>query len=345
MILEEPITPKAAPEESGFEATEESVFTNIPSSSPLTAVKETKGNDGIIVQGTDTTTSHATDDKEQQAETGPASDSGISAAYLLAAEADAVPSNLDRLPPSSRKAAKRKSEPTAPSSTRKRGKYGGIVGRPRRTDQPKLPQKEPEVEEEPERQMQTRQNTRHSATANLEVTEPTVSAPETSAISTPKVSTEVPAQKDDVVMGGVEECTYTTAGHEPKSGASEVPAAPSPAPSSTNILSPLTTNVNLLGMGLMNTSPPTPQQSVTSSALPAPAVASGEETARPPGHVELIARITTSNGTMELPISEEQIDSDEAKMIKKYAEWNATESAVPVPYDQFRKIFSFAKES
>jgi len=236
MILEEFITPKATPGESGFEAIEAIAFTNIPPSSTLPAVEETEGDDGIVVQGTDTATPLATNDKEQQAETKPASDTAISAAYLLAAEADAVPSNLDRLPPSSRKAAKRKSEPTAPSSTRKRGKYGGIVGRPRRTDQPKLLQKELEVEEEPERQMQTRQNTRHSATANLGVTEPTVPVPKESTISTSKASTEVPVQKDDVIMGGVEECTYTTAGHEPKSGASEVPAAPSPAPSSTNIL-------------------------------------------------------------------------------------------------------------
>ena len=345
MILEEPLTPKDAPEESAVEATEESVSTKIPSSSPLTAAGGSERNDGIVVQGTDTTTSPTTNDEEQQAETGQTSNTGVSAAYLLAAEADAVPSNLDRLPPSSRKAAKRKSEPTAPSSDRKRGKYGGIVGRPRRTDQPKLSEKEPEVEVEPERQMQTRQTTRHSAAANLGGTEPIVSVPSASTISTHKAYTEATIQKDDVVMGGVEECTYTTPGHEPKSGADEVPAAPSLASPSTNPLPLSTTNSDLLSMGLLNTDSSVPRRSTTSSAPPAPTMANREETARLPGHVELIARITTSNGTIELPIAEDQLNSDEAKMIKKYAQWNAAESAVPVPYAQFRKIFSFAKES
>jgi hypothetical protein len=60
--------------------------------------------------------------------------------------------------------------------------------------------------------------------------------------------------------------------------------------------------------------------------------------------VELFARLTTGNGIMEIPIPVDQINSDEARMIEKYTEWNAQPSAVPVPYDQFRQIFSFAKK-
>lgn len=64
----------------------------------------------------------------------------------------------------------------------------------------------------------------------------------------------------------------------------------------------------------------------------------------PPGYVELFARVTTGNGVMEIPIPTDKINSDEAKMIRKYAEWNAQPDAKPVPYDQFRQIFSFAKK-
>jgi hypothetical protein len=50
----------------------------------------------------------------------------------------------------------------------------------------------------------------------------------------------------------------------------------------------------------------------------------------------------TGNGMMEVPIAPEQLDSNEEKMIRKYAEWNAAPGAVPVPYPQFRQIFAFA---
>ncbi|CAE7195708.1 hypothetical protein CFE70_007634 [Pyrenophora teres f. teres 0-1] len=335
-----PLIPKAVSEESGVEATEESISTDIQCSPSMAPTGKTEGNDEIgVFQGIDTVTSPDLKNEEQQMETETTFDTGVSAAYLLAAEADAVPSNLDRLPPSSRKAVKRKSEPTAPSSARKRGKYGGIVGRPRRTDQPKISQKEPVTEVQPVPQMQTRRNTRHSAAANLGCTGPTTTTP------TLKANIELPVQTDDVVMGGVEGDMHATPGHEePKPGASEVPThspAPSPRPSP---------EVDILNAALMATYSPARQKSISSSAplapapTPDPAVANEKETAHVPGHVELIARITTGNGTMELPISEDQIDGDEVKMIRKYAEWNAAESAVPVPYAQFRKIFSFAKE-
>lgn len=326
---------KAISEESGVEATEPSSFTNDQSPSPTTPAQESEGNDEIVVlQGTDTVIFPVTNDDEQHVETATNPDTGISAAYLLAAEADPVPSNLDRLPPNSRKAAKRKREQNTPPSARKRGKYGGIVGRPRRTDQPKSPQKQQDAEVEPEPQMQTRRTTRRSAAADLYNTKPT--------LSSPKRLIESLVRKDDEAVGGVDQ--YTTADHEPKSGASQLPAPP-PAPSFTDLLSPPTTDIDLLNIGLKSTSSPDRQQLATSSTPSAPITTNEKETAYLPGHVELIARITTGNGMMELPISEDQINSDEVKMIRKYAEWNASESAVPVPYAQFRKIFSFAKDS
>lgn len=57
---------------------------------------------------------------------------------ILAAEAEAVPSNLDRLPPGSWRRQKRKSEPVAQrgQNKRHRGARGGVVGRPHRSEQP-----------------------------------------------------------------------------------------------------------------------------------------------------------------------------------------------------------------
>jgi hypothetical protein len=63
---------------------------------------------------------------------------------------------------------------------------------------------------------------------------------------------------------------------------------------------------------------------------PTPVITNG---AAPTGHAP---------GMMEVPIAPEQLNGDEEKMIRKYAEWNAQPNAVPVPYAQFRQIFSFA---
>jgi hypothetical protein len=56
---------------------------------------------------------------------------------ILAAEAEAVPTNLDRLPPGVVRKNKRKSEPIAPrgQNKRPRGSRGGIIGRPRKSEQ------------------------------------------------------------------------------------------------------------------------------------------------------------------------------------------------------------------
>lgn len=97
--------------------------------------------------------------------------------YILAAEAEAVPSNLDRLPPNSRKAIKRKSESTGQEGERKRGKYGGIVGRPRKSEQREaskaVEEKSPKTEKIPPLQMTTRRSARRSAISSSDGPEST----------------------------------------------------------------------------------------------------------------------------------------------------------------------------
>ena len=64
-----------------------------------------------------------------------------------------------------------------------------------------------------------------------------------------------------------------------------------------------------------------------------------------PGQVEYFARITTGNGdSMDLPIEEDRLESDEVKMIKRYAKYNAGPSVGQVSYTQFRQIYAFAKQ-
>lgn len=144
-------------------------------------------------------------------------------AYLLAAEADAVPSNLDRLPPNSRRVMKRKSEPAVQEGERKRGKYGGIVGRPRK---PERESHNPAQNETPlpgntetaldlSPQMITRRSARRSAAAsweNAKSAEPTEDLPRKGSKSPKKqaVSSIVTEEHDkpptnDIPMKDLEE--------------------------------------------------------------------------------------------------------------------------------------------
>lgn len=84
-------------------------------------------------------------------------------------------------------------------------------------------------------------------------------------------------------------------------------------------------------------------QPTAQATQPAPTTPNGAvPTGHAPGHVEFFARITTGSGMMEVPIAPGQLDRNEEKMIRKYAEWNVQSNAVPVPYAQFRQIFAFA---
>jgi hypothetical protein len=150
-------------------------------------------------------------------------------AYLLAAEADPVPSNLDKLPPNSRKILKRKSEPVSQEGERKRGRYGGIVGRPRKSEQresrkavqgDRLPQGNADNEVDSSPQMVTRRSARRSAAANLDTsksTEPTSELAkqsprlsENQAIAENPPNDENTADMEDVTMSGMEKDKTTS---------------------------------------------------------------------------------------------------------------------------------------
>jgi hypothetical protein len=310
-------------------------------------------------------------------------------AYLLAAEAEAVPSNLDRLPPNARKSNKRKSEPIVQSGDRKRGKHGNIIGRPRKSEQRKAhgshqesiqPQNETAtgIEEPPQRT--TRRATRRSAVADLSnstssdpTAKPTamlridlpVEAPtlESSKSSKGPLSPEKSSAGDeDEVMGGVDE--DATATHEKTLASTSNPVEVRFTPSCTSegLSLPQVSDDHHSNVGVDRTSSPalpqpasrqppyqSPYQTIPSpppSAFVAKKTRSnGMGSVHTPGQVEYFARITTGNGgTMDLPIEEDRLESDEVKLIKKYAKYNAETGVVSVSYTQFRQIFAFAKQ-
>lgn len=183
-------------------------------------------------------------------------------AYLLAAEADAVPSNLDRLPPNSRKVSKRKSKPTSqaegPLKKRK-------VGRPRKSEQlggsvnEQSPQSNmAEAEELP--RMTTRRTTRRSAAASVQETpksapevQPEPEKPAVVQAEDDKIvgdtAVEIEANlhtrtssahgREDAVMSGVEK--DATAGREEQKGQEEV-HAPVPTDSASKLGAPSATD-------------------------------------------------------------------------------------------------------
>lgn len=295
-------------------------------------------------------------------------------AYLLAAEADPVLSNLDRLPPNSRRAIKRKSEPVVQEGERKRGRYGGIVGRPRKSEQREnlqgaqgnnLPLVYGEHEADSLPQMTTRRSARQSAAANLDTSkadEPTsehdkkdLELLEKELTGGTSPSNESMTAVEDKTIRGIEEKDMATIQKNTSTPArkSKKKGARSSAEPSTRKRTAKTPKPDLLKMGLERTAP-VPATALSTDMekdgiTPTSSDSAGFMTVNGSkktysGHVELFARLTTGHGVIEFPIPTDQLNSNEAKMVEKYAEWNAQPDAVPVPYDQFRQIFSFAKK-
>ena len=312
--------PEAAPAEG------EGPFADTQSSSPAVLSQEAEGQHEVQEEASVSLASHAlvpptAVDEPEAKEEKAAPHHGPISAYLLAAEAEAVPSNLDRLPPNSRKSNKRKSEPTVQSGDRKRGKHGGIVGRPRKSEQRKgqesqhdtaSPQGETAIDAEDPPQMTTRRATRQTAAANLG----TLTSSKPTANIQPDVPSLPPRTSDNHLlsfgMGRIISSVLPQPSSRPQAYQSPYQPIPSPPPSAS--VADETMNKSAKSVNL-------------------------------PGQVEYFARITTGNGdSMDLPIEEDRLESDEVKMIKRYAKYNAGPGVGQVSYTQFRQIYAFAKQ-
>ena len=157
----------------------------------------------------------------------------LSGGFSLAAESDPVVSNLDKLPPYSRR-PKRKSEPAVQQGPRKRG-----PGRPRKSEQSKLAaEQEAQTGLADERgetgavagqqpaQMRTRQSRRSAAAAKPDPPTPAAPAP---TMPTPR-ETEQSFNDQDETMVDVDD-KDTTVGHE----------VATPAPKASKLASPSAT--------------------------------------------------------------------------------------------------------
>ncbi|KAF2800443.1 hypothetical protein K505DRAFT_320431 [Melanomma pulvis-pyrius CBS 109.77] len=59
--------------------------------------------------------------------------------------------------------------------------------------------------------------------------------------------------------------------------------------------------------------------------------------------VEFFARIQTPNGAQEIPLSAKHFADDNIELIQRYAEWKQQEEGMDLSFEQFSKIFGFAK--
>jgi hypothetical protein len=157
----------------------------------------------------------------------------LSGEYLLAADSDPVVSNLDKLPPYSRK-PKRKSEPAVQQWPRKRG-----PGRPRKSEQRRLAAEQEAqtgltdelgetgaaAEEQPT-QMRTRQSRRSAAAAKPD---PPTPAASTSTVPTPRETEQLVNDQDETMVDGDDK--DTTVGQE----------VATPAPRASKLATPLAT--------------------------------------------------------------------------------------------------------
>ncbi|KAH7392803.1 hypothetical protein BKA66DRAFT_312737 [Pyrenochaeta sp. MPI-SDFR-AT-0127] len=159
-------------------------------------------NHGISVEDS------ANSDSRDESKLNNSTPNGSTSSYILAAEAEAVASNLDRLPPGLvRRPLKRKSEPVAPLDQRKRGRHGGVIGRPRKSESKVIAtsrdaEKEralthEEAEETP--QMVTRRATRRSGVSNMNTSASEKSAGIQSSPHAPNPKIK-PAGDNDVSM-------------------------------------------------------------------------------------------------------------------------------------------------
>jgi hypothetical protein len=249
-------------------------------------------------------------DADTDADAAPETTPGPTSAYLLAAEADAVPSNLDRLPPTARRTSKRKSEPITRAGLPKKRR----VGRPRQSEQltggeSLLEQVSPQTEIKDIVQMTTRRTTRRSDAAWLAQETPE-GAPKVlleqaptakpavaqepgnrsvdafaiqNSLEDDKIEGDQTSEKEDedVTIGGIEEDLDVTAGHEeevhaPAPSASEPGAhstpnsQPSITPAPTTRTPPKISEDDLFNIGLKKTTSPAPQRVGYVSPYPVP---------------------------------------------------------------------------
>ncbi|KAJ4320510.1 hypothetical protein N0V94_003373 [Neodidymelliopsis sp. IMI 364377] len=247
---------------------------------------------------------------------------------VLAAEAEAVPSNLDRLPPrSTSKKRKSDSEVQRGGNKRGRGSRGGILGRPRKSE-PVPVNVEPAISEitevepvpsQPEPEVKaTRRSTRKSTVPVLEQQQPT------------EVASDIPANTSGDELDGVRSTDGDLIGKKAAFPIQQVIQVESQRAMRKDLPKALGTTP-----GTRNTkTQKTPNSSKRKKRVSFSPTLDAS-------NVELFARIKTNTGIQDIPISKEDIKS-EVLLIERYAAWQDAE-ATNVTFETFKQIAKFAQ--
>ena len=239
---------------------------------------------------------------------------------VLAVEAEAVPSNLDRLPPGLI-VKKRKNESTIQrgSMKRARGSRGGLLGRPRKSetvapvsqqDANKDIDMRLELSDTESAKMTTRQSSRKSVA-------PTLYPPESteSVVRNGSLGAHYPRSIDDETNTAFNNFDEQLHGNEREANVS------------------FTKQVATSGSQI-------PRMARTPGSSKRKKRVSFSPEVRP-GDVEFFARISTDTGTHEIRLTEEDLTS-ELKLVKRYSAWlNSGET--DITFETFKKVIKFAK--
>ena len=262
---------------------------------------------------------------------------------ILAAEAEAVPSNLDRLPTGFYAHKKRKSESGIQRGGTKRGRgsRGGLLGRPPRKSEPlaksaKLESEEVENMEVDEPTPQStpvpdspasvpaRRSSRKSAALALETSTPwdptgDVLFGSASQKQSARGETQAPTNGASRAFDSDKAATPSSGNRKPKSAAQAVNGGPS------------TTSAK------SSTTPVRPGAATS----PNKRISFPPEMRTEPGSIVFFARVTTAAGDQEVRLLEEDL-THEVDLVKKYAEWlNAGKAAID--FETFKEIFKLSR--
>jgi len=261
---------------------------------------------------------------------------------LLAAEAEAVPSSLDRLPPGFTH-KKRKSEMSIERGEKKRarGSRGGVLGRPRKSEtlaEDSRPASEDHlaIEQSPtQAEMPTgtspktaRRSSRKSAASALELSTPwDPTADVLISCAGRKHSSKYSA---DVASSGADRAS---------NGGSRAAEASTGTAKDTDTIKVTVDNAPFSTPTRMSLVQPSKSQVAPTSLKQKKQVSFSPEVQA--NDVQFFARITTSSGTKDVLLLEEDLKT-EVDLVKRYAAWQKTGNS-DATFEVFKDIAHFTR--
>lgn len=224
--------------------------------------------------------------------------------------------NLDRLPPNSLLAKKRKAEAKAQEGPRQKRSRTQSSKESSRTPGPTAPPR-----------MSTRQTARQNAASSDQAAAGKATSPQPSASS----------------QGTPTEELHTRASLAMDETSPENPESPQLLISyQGETIAALQAPISASTFGEEVPDTPTSGSSLEEDSRTVASLLRGDEVSTPgTGKVEYFARVRTRNGHMDVPVSIEDL-TDDVETIEKYAEWVQGESA-PISYQDFKSDFGHKK--